>query len=78
MIHVKDFLEGPVTTDLSPSNRPHGTELGRGFIDYKRIFQACKAAGIQYYFSEQEPPFTDMPALQAAKVDYEYMHSMPE
>lgn len=76
MIHVKDFVKGPATTDLMGPNRPKGTELGRGFIDYRPIFEAAKAAGVQYYFSEQEPPFTDMPALEAAKVDYEYMHAI--
>lgn len=77
MIHVKDFVKGPITTDLSQLNRPKRTELGKGFIDYRRIFEACKSTGIQCYFSEQEPPFGDMPALQAAKVNYEDMHSIP-
>jgi sugar phosphate isomerase/epimerase len=76
MIHVKDFVKGPATTDLMGPNRPKGTELGRGFIDYPPIFAAAKAAGVQYYFSEQEPPFTDMSALAAAKADYEYMHAI--
>jgi sugar phosphate isomerase/epimerase len=76
MIHVKDFVKGPPTTDLMGPNRPKGTELGRGFIDYHPIFKAAKAAGVQYYFSEQEPPFTDMSALAAAKVDHEYMHAI--
>lgn len=76
MIHVKDFLKGPATTDLMGAERPKGTELGRGFVDYKRIFAAAKSAGIQYYFSEQEPPFTDMPAMDAARADYEYLHAL--
>lgn len=76
MIHVKDFVKGPFTTDLVGPNRPKGTELGRGFIDYRPIFAAAKTAGVQYYFSEQEPPFTDMSALAAAKADYEYMHAI--
>ena len=75
MIHVKDFqqVEKPVT-DLVGENRPKGTELGRGFIDYKPIFAAGMAAGVEYYFSEQEPPIQGMSALDAAKVNYEYMH----
>jgi sugar phosphate isomerase/epimerase len=76
MIHVKDFIKGPPTTNLAGADRPTGTELGRGFIDYKRIFAATRAAGVEYYFSEQEPPFTDMTPLAAAKVDYEYMHAI--
>ena len=76
MIHVKDFVKGPATTDLMGPNRPTGTELGRGFIDYRPIFVAAGAAGVQYYFSEQEPPFTDMSPLAAAKADYAYMHAI--
>ena len=76
MIHAKDFMKGPATTDLTGPVRPKGTELGRGFVDYKRIFAAAKEAGIEYYFSEQEPPFTDMPAMAAAKADYDYLHAL--
>lgn len=76
MIHVKDFVKGPPTTDLMGASRPKGTELGRGWIDYHPIFAAAKAAGVEYYFSEQEPPFTDMTALAAAKADYDYMHAI--
>ena len=57
-------------------NRPTGTELGRGHIDYKPIFAAAGPAGVEYYFSEQEPPIKDMTALEAAKVNYEYMHAI--
>ncbi len=76
MIHVKDFLPGPTTTNLMGPNRPTGTELGRGHIDYKPIFAAAGPAGVEYYFSEQEPPITGMTALEAAKVNYEYMHAI--
>ncbi|MGA7258584.1 MAG: sugar phosphate isomerase/epimerase [Terracidiphilus sp.] len=76
MIHVKDFVKGPATTVLMGPGSPKGTELGRGFIDYRPIFKAARVAGVQYYFSEQEPPFTDMSALAAAKADYAYMHAI--
>jgi sugar phosphate isomerase/epimerase len=77
MMHVKDFLPtSHPTTDLAGPNRPTGTELGRGHIDYKPIFAAAGPAGVQYYFSEQEPPIVGMTALQAAKVNYDYMHAI--
>jgi len=77
MIHVKDFMPGEApTTDLMGANRPRGTELGRGHIDYKPIFAAAGPAGVQYYFSEQEPPIQGMTALEAAKINYEYMHAL--
>lgn len=77
LIHVKDFMAGAKpTTALMGPDAPKGTELGRGFIDYKPIFAAAKRAGVEYYFSEQEPPITGMSALDAAKVNYEYMRSI--
>ncbi len=43
MIHVKDFLPVKATTTaLFGSGRPSGTELGRGYIDYKPIFAAAE------------------------------------
>jgi sugar phosphate isomerase/epimerase len=77
MIHVKDFQAGakPTTALIAPDN-PKGTELGKGFIDYKPIFAAAGKAGVEYYFSEQEPPIVGMTALEAAKVNYEYMRGI--
>ncbi len=50
------------------------TELGRGSIEYGRIFAAAKH--IDHIFVEQEPPFKEMPALEAIKVDYDYLHNL--
>jgi sugar phosphate isomerase/epimerase len=77
MIHVKDFLpvNGPTTALFGPG-RPSGTELGRGYIDYKPIFAAAEVSGVEYYLSEQEPPFVDMTPLEAARVNYEYILSI--
>jgi sugar phosphate isomerase/epimerase len=74
MIHVKDFLE----TDAKPipAGMRVGTELGHGFIDYRPIFRAAKAEGLKYYFAEQEGPFTGTTQLAAAKVSYDYLHSI--
>jgi sugar phosphate isomerase/epimerase len=77
MIHVKDFLPGDKpTTSLMGPDRPKGTELGRGHIDYAPIFPAASAAGVEYFFSEQEPPIEGMTAIEAAKVNYDYMRSL--
>jgi sugar phosphate isomerase/epimerase len=77
MLHIKDFmLKGKPTHALFGPDRPAGTELGRGQIDYKAIFAAAPAAGIEYYFSEQEPPIVNMTPLEAAKVNFDYMRSL--
>jgi sugar phosphate isomerase/epimerase len=74
LLHIKDFRKGytPRTTLMGKDPwAPVPTELGRGAIEYGRIFAAAKKARIRALFVEQEPPFTEMPALEAIKVDYE-------
>jgi sugar phosphate isomerase/epimerase len=77
MIHVKDFLPAADKDDAatSPGLRL-GAELGHGFIDYRPILAAARAAGLQYCFIEQEAPFSRMSPLEAAKVDYNYLRAI--
>jgi len=72
LIHVKDFLPD---SDKS-TGKMLGAELGHGVVDYKPIFAAAAKAGLQHYFAEQEGPFARMGQMQAAQVDYDYLHSM--
>jgi sugar phosphate isomerase/epimerase len=53
-----------------------GAELGHGVVDYHPIFAAAKKAGLQHYFVEQEGPFARMSPMQAARVDYDYLHAI--
>jgi sugar phosphate isomerase/epimerase len=79
LLHIKDFRKGftPRTTLLGKDpGAPVGTELGRGAIDYHKIFAAAQKAQIRAQFVEQEPPFTEMPALEAIKVDYDYVKNL--
>ena len=51
------------------------TELGKGTIDYRPIFEAAKKGGhITHYFVEQEE--FDMPPLEAIKLDADYMRNL--
>ena len=69
MLHVKDFDLKNGTEHVS------STELGRGTIDYRPIFQAAKKGGhLTHLFVEQEE--FDMPPLEAIKVDAEYMRGL--
>ena len=74
MLHIRDFLKGPIYT--GGPNMSHPTELGRGRVDYRPIFREASKAGIVYYFVEQEPPFEGLTPLQAAAADYSYLHAM--
>jgi sugar phosphate isomerase/epimerase len=77
MLHIKDFapVAHPIVT-LDPRTMPEPTELGKGHIDYRPILAAAPAAGVEYIFVEQEPPFTKFTALEAAKADYDYLQSI--
>jgi len=76
-LHIKDFQ--PTATPsagLDDSSRPKPAELGPGHIDYRSIFTAAKKAEVEWYYMEQEPPYSDMPALDAIKVNYDYLHAL--
>jgi sugar phosphate isomerase/epimerase len=69
LLHLKDIKAGP------PSLQGEGTastELGRGSIDWKRVFAAAKRAAVKHFFVEQEDPFADMPVMDAIKVDFDF------
>jgi sugar phosphate isomerase/epimerase len=79
LLHIKDFRKGftPRTTLMGKdSGAPVPTELGRGAIEYGRVFAATQKARIRALFVEQEPPFMEMSALEAIKVDYQYMRNL--
>jgi len=77
MLHVKDFAATPQPIfSLAKDQRPRGTELGRGHIDYKPILAAAAKAGIKDYYIEQEPPFVAMTAMEAVVVDYRYLRAI--
>ncbi len=76
MLHIKDFLPYPKGASTSGPVRPEGSEIGQGVVNYKEIFAGVKGKGIQHIFVEQEGPYSRMPAIQAAKVDYDYLHGI--
>ncbi len=76
LLHIKDFKRGFTPTTTLMMDAPGGpvpTELGEGAIDYTRILEVARKGEIRSIFVEQEPPFKEMPALEAIKVDYDYL-----
>ena len=77
MIHIKDFVKtAKPSTSLDRAKVPQGTVLGTGYIKYKPILTAAKAAGVEHFFIEQEPPFLGTTAIEAATKDYQYLESI--
>lgn len=76
MLHIKDFVPYAKGASTGGPIRPEGAEIGQGVVNYKEIFAGVKGAGIQHIFVEQEGPYARMPAMQAAAVDFKYLHSL--
>ena len=76
MLHIKDFIPYPAGASTGGPVRPEGAEIGQGVVNYKEIFAGVKGHGIEHIFVEQEGPYSRMPAMQAAGVDYKYLHSI--
>ena len=76
MLHIKDFLPYPAGASTGGPIHPEGAEIGQGVVNYKDIFAGVKGHGIEHVFVEQEGPYSRMPAMQAAAVDYKYLHSI--
>jgi sugar phosphate isomerase/epimerase len=72
LLHVKDVKAGfRPTTDLGPV--PF-TEVGRGAIDWRKVFAAAKKARVKRYYVEQDT--TERPPLEAIKISRDYLHDL--
>lgn len=56
-----------------PGEKAQNTELGRGVIDWPAVFAAADAAGVEWYFVEQN--CENRSALDSIRVSYEYLRS---
>ena len=75
MLHIKDFLPFQKGPDAVPG-KVQGSEIGKGVVDYKAIFKGMAGKGIEHIFVEQEGPYSRVPPMEAAKIDYQYLHSL--
>ncbi len=68
-LHFKDRKPGfPPSTTMGKAAQ-HFTEVGAGTIDWKAIWNVAQAAGIPYFFVEQDT--TEIPALESVKISYD-------
>lgn len=65
LVHVKDMDDTP---------RRYFTEVGRGVIDFRRIFAAAGRAGIEHYFVEQDE--TPGPPLSSLRTSLNYLKQL--
>ena len=70
LVHVKDMQRKP-TPDVAPERVM--TDVGKGTIDWKRVFRHAGQAGIKHYFVEHdEPPVP----LQSLRASYTYLKQL--
>jgi len=71
-LHIKDLKPGyPPTTGEGPAAF---TEVGRGIIDWKKIFRAAREGGLKHFYVEQDE--CDRDSLDSAKISYTYLHNL--
>lgn len=75
LLHIKDLKPGfaPSTEWPKAGTNPF-TEVGRGSIDYQRIFAAAGKGGVKHYHVEQDR--CDRPPLESARISCEYLKKL--
>ncbi len=74
LLHIKDLKAGnPPTQDLD-ARLGLFAEVGRGEIQWKRIFAAAPQGGVKHYFVEQD--FCERSPLESIKISYDYLKGL--
>jgi sugar phosphate isomerase/epimerase len=73
LMHIKDLAPTHQTNTLMKADT---VELGSGVIDWKRVLRAAQASGVRHFSLEQEPPYTRMSPMDAARKGFEYLSSL--
>jgi len=74
LLHIKDMKPGHAPTSDTKKGGDAFTEVGRGVIDWKRIFQAAPVGGVRHYFVEQDT--CERPTIESARISYQYLHGL--
>jgi sugar phosphate isomerase/epimerase len=48
--------------------------VGRGIVDWKKIFEAALKGGLKHFYVEQDK--CDRDSLESAKISYECLHNL--
>jgi sugar phosphate isomerase/epimerase len=73
LLHIKDLKPGYKPSLGKVEGQPF-TEVGRGIINWKRIFAVAPRAGVKHYFVEQD--ICDRPPLESAKISAEFLKNL--
>ena len=74
LLHIKDLKAGnPPTTTMDPRVGLFA-EVGRGEINWTRIFNAARNTGVKHYYVEQDE--CERPPLESIKISYDYLENL--
>lgn len=74
LLHFKDFSAvTPPLNEIGRAAGAHIVNLGTGVVPLKVAYEAARKAGAEYFIVDHDPPFHGQTALEAAKVDYDYV-----
>ncbi len=74
LLHIKDLKAGHPPRQELDARMGLFAEVGRGTIDWKRIFAEARTGGVKHYYVEQD--FCERPPLQSIKISYDYLKNM--
>ena len=75
LLHIKDLKPGFTTTTGSlPTKGNPFAEVGRGVIQWRRIFAAAREGGLKYYMVEQDE--CDRPPFESIRISYKYLREL--
>ena len=73
LLHIKDLKPGYKPTTGSFEGNPFA-EVGKGTIDWKRIFGAAREGGLKHLYVEQD--MWDRPPLECAQISITYLKKL--
>jgi len=73
LLHIKDLKPGYQPTTDGFEGNPFA-EVGKGTIDWKRIFSAAREGGLKHFYVEQD--MWDRPPLECAQISIDYLKKL--
>jgi sugar phosphate isomerase/epimerase len=73
-LHIKDLKAGIAPSLEFDARMGLFAEVGKGTINWKRIFAAAPQGGMKHFYVEQD--YCEVPPLESIKISYEYLHKL--
>ncbi|MBB5685359.1 sugar phosphate isomerase/epimerase family protein [Sphingobium boeckii] len=72
LMHVKDIR---ASHQVNTALKADTTEIGSGIIDWRRVLDAARRAGVRHFAVEQEPPYAGAP-IDSARKSFMYLSNL--